>query len=694
MNSWKKISVLSSLLLALLVFPIIGSSQMLSPVKWSFSQHKVAENQFELRFTANVDRGWNIYGLSLPPGGPIPTAIKITVAQGFKKIGSLQFPKPVEKFDNEFKMTVTVHSGSVVFRQVVEVMSKEPVTVKGEVEFMACDDTSCLPPDYEEFAIRLPGRVESLTAEALETQEGLASKANIAPNGELKENDQESGEGIEPEIAEGKEVPSGARKSIWATFITGLLGGLLALLTPCVFPMIPLTVSFFLRNAGNKPRAFRDAIAYGVTIIFSYVIIGLAISLIFGADALQNLASNPWFNVFFFALLVFFAASFFGAFELTLPSSWSNALDQKVDKSGGLLGVFFMGLTFVLVSFSCTGPIVGSLLVEAATSGDTFGPAFGMLGFSIALAIPFSLFAIFPTALQSLPKSGGWMNSVKVVLGFIVLAFSLKFLGTADAAAKWGILDREVFITLWIAIFLLMGLYLIGKIKFSHDSDLKYIGVPRLFLAIVTFAFVFYLIPGLWGAPLKAVSSFLPSPTTQDFDLTKGVASTGTATTPTGKSTKEGPHGLVLFTDLEEGLEAASKAGKPALLDFTGNSCSNCRKMEATVWADPQVLQMLKNDFVIIAQITDDREPLPEDLRFTTMAFGRERTIRTWGEKRRVFQVERYQTNAIPFYVVVDSQGNDLTEGYGYDSSIDKFIQFLQSGLERFKNKKELTIGS
>ncbi len=692
MNLPKKIKSILLILAAIVVFPTMGNSQILNPVEWNFSRQKVAENQYELQFTATIDRGWGIYGMTMEPGGPIPTTIKITEAAGFKKIGNLLFPKPVEKFDKEFNMNVTVHSGNVVFRQVVEVLSKEPVTVRGEVEFMACDDTRCLPPVIEEFAIRLPGRVEISTEEVVEPP--LEVTHRLPHDDETKDvaNDTITLQDSENDTS-GKKS-SRPKRSFWATFITGFLGGLLALLTPCVFPMIPLTVSFFLRNAGNKPKAFRDAIFYGLTIMFAYVFLGLAISLIFGADALQSLAANPWFNVFFFALLVFFAASFFGAFELTLPSSWSNALDQKVDKSGGLIGVFFMGLTFVLVSFSCTGPIVGSLLVEAATSGDTFGPAFGMLGFSLALAIPFSLFAIFPTALQSLPKSGGWMNVVKVVLGFIVLAFSLKFLGAADAVAKWGILDREVFITLWIAIFFLMGMYLIGKIKFSHDSDLKYLGVPRLFLAIVTFAFVFYLIPGLWGAPLKAISSFLPPSTTQDFDLTKSAATGSLTTTLTGQSAKQGPHGLALFTNLEEGLAVAQREGKPVLLDFTGNACSNCRKMEANVWSDPRVLQLLKNNYVIVALITDDREPLPVDMRFTSNAFGRERTIRTWGDKRKVFQVERYQTNAIPFYVVVDSQGNDLTPGYGYDSSVEKYIQFLQSGLEMFKKQQDLTQGS
>jgi thiol:disulfide interchange protein len=472
-------------------------------------------------------------------------------------------------------------------------------------------------------------------------------------------------------------------------FITGILGGLLALLTPCVFPMIPLTVSFFLRNSDNRARAVRDAFFYGFTIIFSYVVLGLAISMIFGADTLNALATSPGFNLFFFALLIFFAASFFGAFELTMPASWSTALDSKADKTGGLIGVILMGFTFVLVSFSCTGPIVGTLLVDAATGGNVFGPAIGMFGFSLALAVPFSLFAVFPTALKSLPKSGGWMNAVKVVLGFVVLGFSLKFLATADAVAQWGILDREVFIVLWIAISLLLGLYLIGKIKFSHDSDLKYMSVPRLVLAIVAFAFVFYLLPGLWGAPLRAVSSFLPSPVTQDFDLSRGVASAAPAFTSgiyVGESVKEGPHGLMAFTDYEEGMAAAREAGKPVFLDFTGLGCANCRKMEAGVWSDPRVLQRLSNDFVKISLFVDDRTALPDDQQFVSSALGRERTIRTIGQKWSVFQAERYNMNTQPYYVILNHDEEMLAPPRGYDLNVDRYIEFLEEGKNNFTN--------
>jgi thiol:disulfide interchange protein len=663
-----------------------AAAQILEPVKWSFSHEKTADNQYELRFTANIDQGWNIYGTDLPDGGPIATSIEIKEGSGFRKVGNLRFPKPVEKFDPNFNMQLSMFSGSVTFRQTVEVTSERPVRISGEVGFMSCDDKSCLPPDYIDFSFELPGKTVVAASVSESTSEETLTEA-------IDETEAASEEEMVEEALVDEDIPvtekTGREKGwFWGTFITGVLGGLLALLTPCVFPMIPLTVSFFLRNAGNRPRAIRDASFYGLTIIFAYVVIGLAISMIFGANTLNALATSPGFNIFFFALLVFFAASFFGAFELTMPASWSTALDSKADQTGGLIGVILMGLTFVLVSFSCTGPIVGTLLVEAATSGDVLSPAIGMLGFSLALAIPFSLFAVFPTALKSLPKSGGWMNAVKVVLGFIVLAFALKFLGTADAVAQWGILDREVFLVLWIAIFFLLGLYLIGKIKFAHDSELKYLSVPRLLLAIGVFAFVFYLIPGLWGAPLRAISSFLPSPTTQDFDLSRGISAgtglTSTSTIYVGESVQSGPHGLLAFRDYEEGLAAARKAGKPIFLDFTGLGCTNCRKMEANVWSDPAILQMLSNDFVKISLYVDDRTSLPESEQFVSTSLGRERTIRTVGQKWSVFQAERYGVNTQPYYLILDHDENLLAPAYGYDTSIPKYLEFLETGKNNF----------
>ncbi len=680
----------------LLIFFLAASAQaqILDPVEWRFTKEAVADDVYELRLTATMDPGWYIYGTELEPGGPIATAIFFEEGADFELVGDLMYPDPEVKYDPNFRMDIPMFGGSVTFSQQVRVLG-ETATVAGELEYMACDDSRCLPPDFLSFSFNLEGgqaaeadAATALLREEYPMDEGSAAvDLDEAPADPSPDEAEVTREAQEPAVLY---TPEEAEDSgLGWTFIMGFLGGLLALLTPCVFPMIPLTVSFFLRNAGDRGRAFRDALLYGFTIIFAYVVLGLAISMIFGPATLNALATSPGFNIFFFALLVFFAASFFGAFELTMPASWSNALDSKADKTGGLIGVFLMGLTFVLVSFSCTGPIVGTLLVEAAIGGSVYAPAIGMLGFSLALAIPFSLFAIFPTALKSLPKSGGWMNAVKVILGFIVLAFSLKFLSIADAVGQWGILDREVFLVLWIANFLLMGLYLIGKIRFAHDSELQYLSVPRLMLAIATFAFVFYLIPGLWGAPLRAISSFLPSPVTQDFDLSRitaqAPASGDGQTIYIGESVQEGPHGLMAFTDYDEGMEAARAAGKPVFLDFTGLGCANCRKMEANVWSDPRVLERLRDDFVKISLFVDDRTRLPESEQFVSDALGRERTIRTVGQKWSAFQAERYGANTQPYYILLDHSENMLAPAYGYDSSIPRFIEFLDTGKHNFR---------
>ncbi|MBS4012587.1 MAG: thioredoxin family protein [Bacteroidetes bacterium] len=659
------------------------SAQVLQPVTWSFSQASIGENKYELTFKAVIDKGWSIYGLDIKPGGPIATAFEFTEASGYKLIGKMKSPEAVVKFDPNFNMELAMISNIAVFKQTVEVLTEDPVNVKGELVFMSCDATSCLPPDYIEFEFRLPGKVV-VKEEKVETTKEESTEALVE---ETVTNDEQ----IETaEVDALKETEKESGSLLW-DFIKGFLGGLLALLTPCVFPMIPLTVSYFLRNAGKKrSRAIRDALFYGISIVFSYVVLGMAISIIFGADTLNMLATSPAFNIFFFALLVFFAAAFLGAFELTIPASWSNKLDSKAEKSGGLIGVFLMGVVFVLVSFSCTGPIVGTLLVEAASGGSLFSPAVGMLGFSLALAIPFSLFAVFPTALKSLPKSGGWMNSVKVVLGFIVLAFALKFLATADSVAQWGLFSREFFIVIWMSLFLLLGLYLLGKIKFAHDSDVSHISVPRLFLAIVSFSFVFYLLPGLFGAPLKTVSSFLPPITSQSFDLSRGISSTQTVSNDiyTGKSVKEGVYGLLAFTDYEEGMEAARKAGKPVFLDFTGFGCSNCRKMEAAVWSDPRVLDRLKNNFVKISLYVDDRTMLPEDQWFVDKSGGREREIRRVGQKWSIFQAERYEINTQPYYLILDHNENSLVTPRGLNTNIEEYIEFLDEGLEKFKESR------
>lgn len=671
------------------------AAQVIKPVTWKFSVNRVDAQKVEVIADATIEEPWHLYSTNLPEGGPVATSLNFDASDLYQPIGKLQeVPEAKVSFDETFEMEVGYFSKKARIIQQLEVSSAEALNIKGYVEFMACDDARCLPPDQVDFDLAVPAfqKAEVQSVAVPETEPAKADpESNPGVNAAAEpESEQESI--VLSESEKEASTESETEKTFWGVFWFSFLGGLAALLTPCVFPMIPLTVSFFLRNADNRIKALRDGFFYGITIIFAYVFLGLAIAIIFGADALNSLATSYVFNIIFFALLVFFAASFFGAFELTMPSKWSTALDSKADQKGGLLGVILMGLTFVLVSFSCTGPIVGTLLVEAAVGGNLLSPAVGMFGFSLALAIPFTLFAIFPTAMKSLPKSGGWMNSVKVVLGFVVLAFSLKFLSVADAVGEWGLLDREVFLVIWIAIFLLMGLYLIGKIKFAHDSDLPYLSVPRTLLAIATFAFVFYLIPGLWGAPLKAVSSFLPSTVTQDFDLTRnqGFASGGSVTQatvlPEGKSVKAGPYGLVKYTDYEEGLEAARQAGKPVFLDFTGKGCANCRKMENLVWSDGTVRNMLASEFVIVSLYIDDREMLPEAEQYVSEVTGKH--VRTVGNKWSDFQITHYQSNSQPLYVVLDHQEKRLNSPRGYDTDVPAFIEWMKEGVEAFKDQK------
>ena len=656
------------------------TAQMIKPVTWKFSVSRLDAQTVEVIADATIDEPWHLYSTKLPEGGPVATSLNFEASNLFHPVADLrEIPEAKIVYDETFEMEVGYFSKKARIIQKLEVSSADAFEIKGYVEFMACDDSRCLPPDQVDFALAVP-------AFQSEAQEVAVTKMDSIEV--ISEPIQE--EVITAELAKEASTNGETAKSLWGVFWFSFLGGLSALLTPCVFPMIPLTVSFFLRNADNRAKALRDGFFYGLTIIFAYVFLGLAIAVIFGADALNGLATSYVFNIIFFALLVFFSVSFFGAFELTMPSKWSTALDSKADQKGGLLGVILMGLTFVLVSFSCTGPIVGFLLVEAAVGGQLFSPAIGMFGFSLALAIPFTLFAIFPTAMKSLPRSGGWMNSVKVVLGFVVLAFSLKFLSVADAVGEWGLLDREVFLVIWIAIFLLMGLYLIGKIKFAHDSDLPYLSVPRTLLAIGTFAFVFYLIPGLWGAPLKAVSSFLPSTITQDFDLTRSQGFVMGATSgmqPEGESVKAGPYGLFKYTDYDEGLEAARKAGKPVFLDFTGKGCANCKKMENMVWSDGTVRNMLASEFIIVSLYVDNREMLPEAKQYVSEVTGKR--VRTVGNKWSDFQITHYQNNSQPLYVVLNHDEKALTAPRGYDTDVTAFIEWMKGGIEAFKQQNQ-----
>ncbi|MDR3061798.1 MAG: thioredoxin family protein [Dysgonamonadaceae bacterium] len=665
-------------------------AQIMEPVKWEFGLNANSE----ITLKAVIDPGWHLYDMDLPEGGPISTSFSFGTLKGAELVGKVTSnSRFVSKYDRQFDMDLRWYEKSVVFVQKIKVTDPVNFRITGEVEFMVCDDTQCLPPVSEEFEFtseNLPKELQSVIQgkgtsagnpvsgtgkdePAKENQAGSVPEQVIT----LEVNDStvsdvadtiatESVDLWKPVIDELKAYGENTTQDHWwKILITGFIGGFIALLTPCVWPMIPMTVSFFLkRSKKNRKKAVSDAFTYGASIIVIYLILGLLITIIFGASALNELSTSAIFNLIFFALLVVFAISFFGAFELTLPASWTTKLDQKADSTSGLLSIFFMAFTLALVSFSCTGPIIGTLLVEAASQGSLMGPAIGMFGFALALSIPFALFAVFPSWLESMPKSGGWLNSVKVVLGFLELALALKFLSVADLAYGWGILDREVFLVLWIIIFVLLGVYLLGKLKFAHDSDLKYVSVPRLFMAIISLSFAVYMIPGLWGAPLKAISAFSPPLYTQDFSLYDGEVSPK-------------------FYDYEEGMEEAKKRGKPVMIDFTGYGCVNCREMEAAVWSDARVKNIIDNDYILISLYVDDKEKLPEVIQIEE--YGKTRKLKTIGDKWSYLQRSKFGANAQPFYVLLDNQGNPVGPSYVYDKNVDRYIQFLKKGIEEYK---------
>ncbi|MFD2037565.1 cytochrome c biogenesis protein CcdA, partial [Belliella marina] len=578
-------------------------AQMHNPVKWEFylKEENPQQGTVVLAFKAKIEQGWHIYGQDIEAGGPVPTTFHFEENGKFQLVGAVvEQSKSFEKYEEMFDMEISYFDGEALFEQEIKLESNE-VVVKGSVAFMVCNDENCLPPSEVPFSFEIG-------------YTGKSPSDLLGENAVPSDNTSSSENGL-GELTPEKE----SKRSLLSILIAGFLGGLAALLMPCIFPMLPLTVSYFTKS-NDKGSAVGKALIYGASIVVIYVLLGLAITVVFGADALNALSTNGVFNFFFFLLLVVFAASFFGAFELTLPHSWGNKLDQKSDKSG-LAGLFFMAATLAIVSFSCTGPIIGTLLVQAASMGEYLGPAVGMLGFSVALAAPFALFALFPSWLQSLPKSGGWLNSVKVVLGFLELALALKFLSNVDLAYHWDWFDREVFLVLWISIFGLLGMYLLGKIRFAHDSPVEYVSTPRIFLGIIVVAFTIYMVPGLWGAPLKSISAFLPPQHTQDFDLytpTVGGIPAGQAHSGTSGPQRKyaglfhAPLNLDPFFDYEEGMEYARQVGKPVLIDFTGHACVNCRKMEASIWPDPQVLKLIRDEYVLIQLYVDDKTTLPE----------------------------------------------------------------------------------
>ncbi|MDR2916538.1 MAG: thioredoxin family protein [Tannerella sp.] len=690
------------LFLLCLFLSVVGiHAQIFDPVKWVFEFKDLPSAEKEIVLKANIEKGWHMYDMNLPEGGPVSTSISFEVLQGAELVDKpVASVKPVEVFDKDFNMNIRTYSNTVSFTQKIKVTDFKRFKVSGEVEYMVCNDETCLPPERVPFSFgskdikNIPDgendstvSTDSLDGEdiadsiAVDTADRVNANAGLTGQFSGSEGKVISDDLIRSNIAKkesvswwtpvidqlkamGDETTSVTDRSYLYIFIAGFLGGLIALLTPCVWPMIPMTVSFFLKRTKSRKKAISDALLYGLSIIVIYLAMGLLITGIFGASALNNLSTNAIFNIVFFLLLVVFAMSFFGAFELVLPASWTTKIDSKADTTTGLLSIFFMAFTLVLVSFSCTGPIIGTLLVEAASQGNTIGPAIGMFGFSLALAIPFALFAIFPNMLQNMPKSGGWLNSVKVVLGFLELALAFKFLSVADLAYGWGILDREVFIVLWIVIFVLLGFYLLGKIRFKHDSELKYVSVSRLFMSIISFAFAIYMVPGLWGAPLKAISAFAPPLYTQDFNLYN-----------------EEVHAK--YDDYEMGMEYAAKVGKPVLIDFSGYGCVNCRKMEAAVWTDARVKQMIDNDFILITLMVDDKTKLPQPIEIEEN--GKKRTLKTIGDKWSYLQRSKFGANAQPFYVILDNEGIPLSPSYAYDENIPKYLGFLENGKTKYR---------
>jgi thiol:disulfide interchange protein DsbD len=653
---------------AFILFASFASGQIYDPVTWDFRYEKKGDLQYELIFTAAIDKNSHIYAMDIPEGGPIPTSFSFDTLSGYKLLGkTYEVTKPVEVFDDAFGFKIKTFSEKAEFRQ--KITSVDPsFTVTGAVNFMACNNATCSPPKDVDFSVII--------------------------------SDQAAGQVIKANNSGPESIPSGSNRGLLKFFLISLLAGFAGVLTPCVFPMIPMTVAFFSQGSENRSKAIFKALIFGISIVLIYSSLGIIVSLTSAGAGFANSLSTHWIpNILFFALFILFAVSFLGAFEIVLPNKWVTGADSKVDK-GGMLAAFFMGLTTVIVSFSCTGPIIGALLVEAA-SGDVLRPTIGMVGFGVAFALPFTVFALFPSIMSRIPKSGGWLNSIKVVLGFIMLAFSMKFLMNIDSVYSLGILSRDVFIAIWIVLFSLLGFYLMGKIKFSHDSDLPYIGTFRLFLIITVFSFVVYLVPGLFGAPLKGLSSFLPSPETSEFNLLKLVSEnkpySGTAIQPVFTAglcsePKHGdlfdmPLGLKGYFDYKQGIACAKEQGKPVLIDFKGHACANCKLMEAKVWSDPEVLRRLRDNFVIIALYVDDRTQLPENEWIMSALDGKQK--KTIGKINEDLEISKFKTNALPLYVIADYEGNPLNEPMPTNLNIEEYNKWLDEGLVLFSKKNK-----
>lgn len=688
-----------ALLLLVGLSPDVSAQAINNYIRWTQSHKRISDTEAEIIFSAQIQPGWHLYGTELASGGPTPTHLVVDKIVGGELVGKLKGDtKPITKHDPLFDMEISYWGDKATVRQRVKVTDPSKFAFEGALRYMICDDEQCMPPTSEEFSynakqLGITKAAEPTTKPQAEEQATSVAESQkqeeIAPEA-TPSTDTVSVESVDANLGVNSASVVNPKEALWTPvieelknfgdstkaqtdssllmiFFYGFIGGLVALITPCVWPMIPMTVSFFLKRTQDRSKSIRDAIFYGISIIVVYLILGLVITAFFGAGALNALATDATFNIAFFLLLVFFAISFFGAFDLVLPASWTNKMDQKADSTTGFLSILFMAFTLVLVSFSCTGPIIGTLLVQAATMGDYLGPALGMLGFSTALALPFALFAIFPSMLQSMPKSGGWLNSVKVTLAFLELALALKFLSVADLAYGWHILDREVFLSLWIVIFALLGLYLLGKLRFSHDSPSETTSIPKLFLSIASFAFAIYMIPGLWGAPLRAISAFSPPLNTQDFSLYNGEVH-------------------AKYDDYEAGMAYARQVGKPALVDFSGFGCVNCRKMEASVWTDPSVKHSLENDYVLITLMVDDKTKLPEPIEVEEQ--GKKVKLRTIGDKWSYLQRTKFGAVAQPFYVALDHEGKPLGPSRAYNEDIPAYKAWLEAGVNQFKKSR------
>lgn len=657
----------------ILFLAIVSYAQIQEPVKFKTELKNVSATEVEIVFTASIEQGWHVYSTDLGDGGPISATFNTDKLVGAEVVGKLRpVGKEVASFDKLFEMNVRYFEHSAQFVQKLKLTGGD-YQIVGYLEYGACNDENCLPPTQVEFSFTGKGQNASASASNTDAKTDTVSVDAVviggadAPTSVTVSDASDLWKPVIAELNAMGETTSQEDMSWIYIFITGFVGGLLALFTPCVWPIIPMTVSFFLKRSKDRKKGIRDAWTYGAAIVVIYVALGLAITLIFGANALNALSTNAIFNILFCLMLIVFAASFFGAFEITLPSSWSTAVDSKAEATSGLISIFLMAFTLSLVSFSCTGPIIGFLLVQVSTTGNVIAPAIGMLGFALALALPFTLFALFPSWLKSMPKSGGWMNVIKVTLGFLELAFALKFLSVADLAYGWRILDRETFLALWIVIFALLGFYLLGKIKFPHDDDDNKVSVPRFFLALFSLAFAVYMVPGLWGAPLKAVSAFAPPMQTQDFNLYNDEVH-------------------AQFNDYDMGMAYARQQGKPVMLDFTGYGCVNCRKMELAVWTDSKVRDLINNDYVLITLYVDDKTKLPSPIK--VQENGVERTLRTVGDKWSYLQRVKFGANAQPFYVLIDNEGAPLNKSYSYDEDIPAYVDFLQKGLDNYKKKQ------